>query len=81
MKRITFSAIFKQKMDYRIPTRKPDVVLINKKFRNLYRLDFPAIAHHKAKRTESESIDNCLDSIRELKIAVKHEGNSDTIRD
>ena len=66
MKRIKFSGKFKQ-TDPRIPTRKPELELINKKKkkkRTCYQVDFVVPTDHTVKIKGSERIDKDLDLAR-----------------
>ena len=53
--------------DHRIPTRRPDLIIINKNKRNCKIVDFALPADHRINLKESEKKDKYLDFARELK--------------
>ena len=69
---------FEIQMDHLILARRPDLVLIIKKKRTNYLMDFTIPADRKMKIKESEKIDKFLNLNKELKNAVALVGNSDT---
>ena len=54
-------------MDYPIPDRRRDMMLINKKKRTCQLMDFIIPIDHELKRKQSRKIDKYLDLARELK--------------
>ena len=69
---------FEIQTDHLIPTRKPNLVIINKKQKNNSRVDFAVPENHRMKTKENEKRENYLYIARELK-TVEHESNGDTI--
>ena len=63
---------FEIHIDHLIPTRRPNLVLINKKKRICHLVDFAV----PVKMKESKMVDKYLDLDREK--SVEHEGDSDT---
>ena len=57
---------FKKQTDRLIPSKRPDLELINKK-KNCLIMDFTVPENHRVKMKESEKIDKYLDIARELK--------------
>ena len=64
--------------DYRIPPRRPDLVIFNNKMRTCQILDFAIPAHNRVKIKESENKDKYLDLVKELKKTMEHESDGDT---
>ena len=64
-------------MDHQIPTRKSDLMLINKKKKTCHLVDFAVSADHnmKIKKRKDEQI---LGSCQRAEKAVDHKGKSDT---
>ena len=58
---------FEIQMDPLITTRQPDLVIINKKKRTYWIVDFAVSAYHREKLKENENKDKYLDLARELK--------------
>ena len=54
-------------MDHQISTRRPDLIIINKKKRTCKIVDFAVSADHRVKLKECEKKDKYLDLARELK--------------
>ena len=63
-----------------IPTRRPDLIIINKKKkkRTCKVVDFAVPADHRIKLKECEKKDKYLDLDRELKKTVEHAGDNYT---
>ena len=58
---------FETQTDYPIPTKRLDLVLINKKKRTFHLVHFAFQVDHGVKRKERKKINNYLDLARELK--------------
>ena len=58
---------FNIQTDHLIPTRRPDLIIINKKKRTCKIVDFAVPADHRIKLKECEKKDKYLDLARELK--------------
>ena len=58
---------FNIQTDHLIPTRRPDLIIINKKKRTCKIVDFAVPANHRVKLKECEKKDKYLDLARELK--------------
>ena len=69
---------FKIQKDHPILSRRPDLVLINKKKITCHLVEFAVPTDHIMKVEKSEKIDKYLDLARELKKNVKYEGEGDT---
>ncbi len=63
--------------DHLLSTRRPDLIIINKK----KIVDFAVPAVHRVNLKESEKKDKYLDLARELKNTMEHEGDNYTNRD
>ena len=63
---------FKIQMDHLIPTRRPDLKIINKKKRTRKIVDFAVPADNRVKLKECEKKDKYLDLARELKKTMEH---------
>ena len=61
-----------------IPTRRPDLVIIDKKHKNCRLVDFAVLADYTEKIKENETRDKYLDLTSELKKAAEREGDGDT---
>ena len=66
---------FNIQTDHLIPSRRPDLIIINKKMRICKIVDFAVPADHRINLKESEKKDKYLDPAREIKKAVEHESN------
>ena len=66
---------FKMLTDHPISAGSPDLMLIKKKQRICYLVDFAVLEDHKVKMKESKNIDKYLDLARELE---EHESGGDT---
>ena len=64
--------------DHRILTRRPDLIIINKKKRTCKIIDFAVPTDHRIKLKECEKKDKYLDLARELKKTMEHEGHDYT---
>ena len=64
--------------DYLIPTRRPELIIINKRKRICKIVDFAVPADRRINLKESEKKDKYLDHARELKKTVEHENNDCT---
>ena len=64
---------FEIQIDHLISTRRPDLVIVNKKKRRIYR-----IVNHRVKLKESEMRDKYLDLVRELKNNMINESDDYT---
>ena len=64
-------------MNYFISTRRPDLVIINKKKRTCQIVDFAVPADHRVKLKENEKKDKNLDIARERK-SLEHESDGDS---
>ena len=53
--------------DHLIPTKRPDLVMVNKKKRTCLIMDFVVPRSHRLKSKENDKRDNYLDLARELK--------------
>ena len=58
---------FKIQTDYLLSTRRPDLMLINKKKRIDHLMDSAVSVDHRVKMKENKNIDKFLDLTRELK--------------
>ena len=58
---------FEIKTDHLFPAGRPDLMIVNKKKRTGWIVDFAVLADHKVKLKESEKKDKYLDLARELK--------------
>ena len=67
--------------DHLISTRRPDLIVINKKKKTWKTVDFAVPAYHRIKLKESENKDKYLDLARELKKNMEHDNDSYTNRD
>ena len=64
---------------YLTPTRKPDLMLINKKKeKNLSSCGFCRSGRSQIENKKRENVDKYLDLARELRKALVHEGDGDT---
>ena len=61
--------------DHLIPTRRPDLIIINKRKRICKIVDFAVPVDHRINLKEREKKDKYLDLARELKQTVEHESN------
>ena len=66
---------FNIQTDHLIPTRRPDLIIINKKTRICKIVNFAVPGDHRINLKESEKKDKYLDLAREIKKAVEHESN------
>ena len=64
MRRTNFSGI---KMDHHVSARWPDLMIVNKKKRSFWIVNFIILTDHRVKLKESKKRDKYLDLIRELK--------------
>ena len=69
---------FEIQTDHLISTRRPDLVIINRKKRTIRIMDFTVPADHSVKFKEIEKRDKYLDLARELKKTMEHENDGDT---
>ena len=65
-------------MDHTIPTKRPNLALINKIKRICHLLDLAVPVDHRVKMKESKKIVKYLDLARELKKAVEYKGDGNT---
>ena len=69
---------FEIQTDHLISARRPNLVIINKKKRTCWIVDFALPADNKVKLKENEKKDNYVDHSRELKkISMEHESEGD----
>ena len=66
---------------YKRITKRPDIIIINKKKKICKNVDFAVPAYHRLKLKECEKRDKFLDLARELKKTVEHEGDNNTYCD
>ena len=70
---------FDVQTDHLISTKRPDLIIINKKTCRI--VDFAVPADHRIKPKECEKNDKYLDLARELKITTEHESDNCSNRD
>ena len=66
MKCIKFSVTLRYKRDPSIPARIGDLLLINKKKRTFYRVDFALLKDHRMKMKKGEKLNKYVDFSRKL---------------
>ena len=69
---------FNIQTDHLIPTRRPDLIIINKKERTCKIVEFAVPADHRIKQKECEKRDKYLDLARELKKLWTMQGDNYT---